>query len=206
MKPLFLSIEGCDGSGKSTAIDYINTYLQQRGRRTIVLRAMGSGIVGEKVRECLFDHYLTDTIAAVACATAILDAYKNAYEYLNNGVSVIMDRGVPTYFAYNVIANKDPGAGIILSQLLNSNVLIPRKPDKTFYIDIDAEQAINRIQIRQGELTHLDTKPIEYFETVIKSLVDFLSTYPQYHGWLIDNRKDVTSMQKQLSINLDNLL
>ena len=55
MEGLFITIEGPDGSGKSTQIKRIREFFETRGRETIITREPGGTVISEKIREIILD-------------------------------------------------------------------------------------------------------------------------------------------------------
>ena len=59
-KGLFISIEGSDGSGKSTQIENIKSFFQDKGIDIIFTREPGGTQIGEKLRKIILDKELTE--------------------------------------------------------------------------------------------------------------------------------------------------
>lgn len=55
-KGLFITVEGPDGSGKSTQIRKINEFFEKRGYSTLNTREPGGTAIGEKIRDILLDR------------------------------------------------------------------------------------------------------------------------------------------------------
>ena len=51
----FITIEGVDGSGKSTQIARLQEYLEHRGFKTMMTHEPGGTVIGEKIREIILD-------------------------------------------------------------------------------------------------------------------------------------------------------
>ena len=75
---IFLSIEGTDGSGKSTQIAKIISYLQKKGKDVVLTREPGGTPISEQIREMLLDTAnakmtpLTEMLLYAAAAAPLL--------------------------------------------------------------------------------------------------------------------------------------
>lgn len=204
MKPIFLVCEGMDGAGKGTGIDYLSKLLRHQGCSVKVVRAMGSGEVGHVIREQLLKGYFDQHTGPVACCLAILDAYKTAIKYLEQGHSVIMDRFIATYYAYNVCANQEPSAQAVLKAVLLNPETIYLKPDHHLLFDVQPTTAMQRMQLR-GNASIIDERDIQYHKTINQSFHDFYSLYDDIDWTLIDNNQNELHMQLQLETIMENL-
>ena len=60
MQGIFISMEGPDGSGKSTQIALLNDYFQSRGYETVITREPGGTVISEKIREVILNKDYTE--------------------------------------------------------------------------------------------------------------------------------------------------
>ena len=58
MRGLFITLEGIEGSGKSTHLEYVVDYLQESNKEVVSTREPGGTLVGEKIRDLLLDKSL----------------------------------------------------------------------------------------------------------------------------------------------------
>lgn len=204
---LLITVEGCDGSGKTTAVDFIHQYLVSKDRNPIMLKALGTGIFGQQIRTHFLQGQIPNRLIATACTLAILDCYEIAYEKMDQGYDVIIDRGIASFYAYNVIANKDIGAELLFNDLLLNKVLIPHQSSKTFFIDSLTNTCINRINNRfNTESSIYDVKPPDYFDTVSRAFWDFFTTHLSIDSYIVTNNTTIDNLQQQLIYALDSLL
>ena len=142
---LFITFEGADGCGKTTQIELLNKYLQQKGFKTLVTREPGAKGLGEKLREILLNYdgevspncesflFLADRAQHVDCVI------KPA---LNDGVIVLCDRHTDSTVAY-----QGYGRQLDIEQIkkLNEIAVNGLKPDLTIVFDIDIETSMQRV-------------------------------------------------------------
>lgn len=202
--PLFLVVEGIDGSGKTTAVNHIAKNLQQSGQSVKVVRSMGSGEIGHAIRELLLNDYFNEYESSVACCLAILDAYKTAVKYLQQGHNVIMDRFIGTYYAYNATANKEVLAPSIFDTVFIHPDILTRQPLCYIYLDVDVDTAKARMADRL-HLTRFDKESEEYYQNLIKGFNEF-STLCGTADWkTINNNQSLSKLHKQLDSILDTI-
>ena len=142
---LFITFEGADGCGKTTQIELLNKYLQEKGFKTLVTREPGAKGLGEKLREILLNYdgevspncesflFLADRAQHVDCVI------KPA---LKDGVTVLCDRHTDSTVAY-----QGYGRQLDIEQIkkLNEIAVNGLKPDLTIVFDIDIETSMQRV-------------------------------------------------------------
>ena len=142
---LFITFEGADGCGKTTQIELLNKYLQEKGFKTLVTREPGAKGLGEKLREILLNYdgevspncesflFLADRAQHVDCVI------KPA---LKDGVIVLCDRHTDSTVAY-----QGYGRQLDIEQIkkLNEIAVNGLKPDLTIVFDIDIETSMQRV-------------------------------------------------------------
>ncbi len=142
---LFITFEGADGCGKTTQIELLNKYLQEKGFKTLVTREPGAKGLGEKLREILLNYdgevspncesflFLADRAQHVDCVI------KPA---LKDGVIVLCDRHTDSTVAY-----QGYGRQLDIAQIkkLNEIAVNGLKPDLTIVFDIDIETSMQRV-------------------------------------------------------------
>ena len=142
---LFITFEGADGCGKTTQIELLNKYLQEKGFKTLVTREPGAKGLGETLREILLNYngevspncesflFLADRAQHVDCVI------KPA---LKDGVIVLCDRHTDSTVAY-----QGYGRQLDIEQIkkLNEIAVNGLKPDLTIVFDIDIETSMQRV-------------------------------------------------------------
>lgn len=202
---MLVVVEGCDFSGKTTAVNILKELLEEKGHSVVVVRAMGTGELGEVVRAKLLSGYIDKTLGATACCLALLDWYRHVKELSARGYTVISDRGLATYYAYNVKANEDLGANELFDNILDNRSIVDLEPDLLFFIDVTAEEARARMLSAKGnrEITHIDMNPIEYYQAVIGGFHEYFNEHRYLPVTSIRNNQDLLHLHKCIHDTLE---
>ncbi len=141
----FVTLEGVDGAGKSTHVEWMARWLGERGVDLCLSREPGGTALGERLRELLLDP--AQQVDAEAEALLMFAARKQHLAQvilpaLARGQWVVCDRFTDATFAY-----QGGGRGIATSRLaiLEEWVQGRLQPDLTFYFDVPVEVARARL-------------------------------------------------------------
>jgi dTMP kinase len=165
-KPIFLSFEGPDGSGKSTQASMLAQALRDRGVPVTLTREPGGTDLGEQVRSIILTPGgapMTPLVMALLLSAAraqhVTDVIIPALEI---GNTVITDR-----FADSTVAYQGYGMGLDIDTvtMLASLATAGRVPDVTVYIDVPPEVGLGRAAVR-GVLNRLDRENLQFHERV----------------------------------------
>lgn len=140
-----ITIEGCDGCGKSTQLKKLSDYLTEQGVAHIFTREPGGGKISEQIREILLNGKnceMTDECEALLYAAARAQHLNDLVEpALAQGKLVVCDRYVDSSFAYQAYAR---GLGLEFVQKINAYALEKYLPDLTVFIDLSPQDAFVR--------------------------------------------------------------
>lgn len=160
---LFITFEGADGCGKTTQIELVNKYLQEKGYKTLVTREPGAKGLGEKLREILLNYegevspncesflFLADRAQHVDCII------KPA---LKNNTIVLCDRHTDSTIAYQGYGRQ---LNIQEIKKLNDIAVNGLKPDLTIVFDIDIETSMQRVGKTKDRM---ESAGMEFFNRV----------------------------------------
>lgn len=171
-KGLFITVEGIDGSGKTTLITGLVKKLQKEFSTLNILstREPGGNTIAEKIREIILDINHTNldskTEALLYTAARRQHLVDNLIPALNDGAIIICDRFIDSSLAYQGESRK-----LGINNILNINefAIDGYYPDITFYIDIPVQVGHKRIhQYRSNEINRLDLENIAFHEAVKK--------------------------------------
>lgn len=178
---LFITVEGIDGSGKTTLIKGLVQLLKQHYPQLTVLstREPGGNMIAEKIREIILDvnHQQLDgkTEALLYAAARRQHLVDNLLPAIAAGNLVICDRFLDSSLAYQGYAR---ALGIDEILRINQFAIDMCYPDLTFYIDIPVRVGIERIQqFRSDEVNRLDLENIDFHERVKEGYSQVIKQY-----------------------------
>lgn len=167
MKGYFISVEGGDGSGKSTQIRNIEAYLRERGKEVLLTREPGGTPVAEKIRELILDPANT---ALTGRAEMLLYAASRAQHVeekilpaLEAGKVVLSDRFTDSSIAYQAYGR---GLGDMVAEV-NRIATGGKAPDLTIFLNITPAAGIARKNQQDGHvLDRLELEQAAFHEKV----------------------------------------
>ena len=176
----FFSLEGIDGSGKSTQIDMLISALESEGYSVVKLREPGGAKISERIREILLDPSFKGIMADktelllynAARAQVIAEIIQPA---LDAGKVVIADRFAWSTFAYQGYAR---GLGADMVQRLTELTCDGCFPELTVVLDIDVMRGRARTAKRGEAPDRLDSEKAEFFERVRQGYLAAACDYP----------------------------
>lgn len=158
---MLITLEGIEGSGKTTQIDYIAAYFQKSGLDYIITKEPGGTVLGEKIRSILLDpgniniHPMTELL--LYAADRVQHIKELISPMIESGKIVICDRFHDSTTVYQGFTR---GIDVSLIQQLNRLVLEGLAPDITFILDLDPGIGLKRAwkQIENGSRSESETR------------------------------------------------
>ena len=179
MEGIFITIEGPDGSGKSTQIELLKKYLEDKGYDSVVTREPGGTVISEAIREIILNpeykemSYMTELLLyAAARAQLVNQIIRPAIE---EGKAVICDRFVESSAVYQGIGR---GLGVSTVYEVNNYALGEVRPKLTIYMDLDAEDGLKRKK-KQAVLDRMEQEDIEFHKRVVEGYRKLADLYPE---------------------------
>ncbi|KPU27511.1 thymidylate kinase [Caloranaerobacter sp. TR13] len=205
MKGIFITVEGPDGSGKSTQIRLLEEYLKDKGYNVVVTREPGGTRISEDIRKIILDTSNTDmspyTEALLYAASRAQHVYETILPALKEGKIVICDRFVDSSLVYQGFAR---GLGIEKIKEINDFATEGLKPDVTLFFDIDIDTALKRIGNRTTK-DRLDKENIEFHRKVYEGYMKIKEIY-SHRIEVINAAYDIENTFKQVKSVIDRLL
>lgn len=177
----FITVEGPDGSGKTTAARHLADWLRSRGRDVVLTGEPGGTALGEEVRRLLL-HLRDVSDALDPRADALLFAAARAQHTaelirpaLDRGAWVVCARYVDSSMAY-----QGGGYGIDLDELrrLQAFATYETRPDLTILLDVPVEVGLERTRRRAEWNRFEDTEEVAFFERVRAAYLSLAAAEP----------------------------
>lgn len=179
MEGLFITMEGPDGSGKTTQIDLLKEYLESKGFDIVLAREPGGTVIGEAIREIILNRdyqemsHMTELLLyASARAQLVNQVIRPA---LLDGKAVICDRFVESSAVYQGIGR---GLGVETVYEVNSYALGDVSPKLTIFMDLDAEAGLKRKK-HQAELDRMELEDLTFHKRVVEGYRQLAQLYPE---------------------------
>ena len=193
---ILITIEGIDGSGKSTLSKALYQQLMAQHCNVVLTKEPGGSKLGQVIRTVVQER----TIAINPLAEFLLFAADRAQHFdefvlpaLNQKKIVISDRMADSSVAYQGFARGLPLESITA---INQWCMRSVQPQLTFYLRIDAQTAFNRITARNQQLTSFESQKREFTNNVITGFDTLAQAHPERIVTL-DARKDSACLVKQ---------
>ena len=177
---LFITFEGGEGSGKSSALKLLDERLRREGYETVLTREPGGTPIAEQIRNVILDKANTKmdarTEALLYAASRRQHLVEKVWPALKEGKLVLCDRYLDSSLAYQGGAR-----GLGIDNVLNVNLFATEGtyPDLTLLFDIEPEIGLARIASNASrEVNRLDLEKIEFHRGVRKTFLELAARYP----------------------------
>lgn len=191
------SIEGIDGSGKTTVLNKIKEFLKEKNIDFTVSREPGGEPIAEEIRNILLNNkntnmdYRTETLLFAASRAQHLK--EKVLPLIEQGKLVILDRYIHSSLAYQGYAR---GVGIKKVLEINKFATNGFIPDFVLYIDLAPETAAERTKNRKYN-NRLDKESIEFYKKVREGYLKLFEMFPEQMV-LIDGSKTPEEVFRQV--------
>ena len=163
-KPLFITFEGADGSGKSSLLKAFSGFLTASGERWTQFSMLGH----KKLRDIVLCEEFADSATTLLLMKAMhMETYAAIKGAMEAGLHVLADRGPDSLTVYQGHA-QDLGA---LLARINQALPAPFEPDLTFLLDLPVKEAERRIRHRGSENGY-DDKSLDFKEKVREGFLE----------------------------------
>ncbi len=194
---LFITLEGVEGAGKSTLMDYVAKLVSMAGREYILTREPGGTKTGEKIRAILLDNnnnsLSDDTELLLMFAARAQHIQQIIKPALKENKVVICDRFTDASYAY-----QGGGRGINLERIktLEDWVQQGLQPDLTILFDLDVEIGLRRAG-KRSEADRFEQEQKEFFERVRQCYLERAKIFSDRYR-LIDSSKPLDDVKRQI--------
>jgi len=193
----FISLEGSEGVGKTTSLNFIKSFIESKGHKVLVTREPGGTPLAEDLRALL----LSNRQEAVEPDTELLLMFAARCQHVNqvikpalaNGDWVLCDRFVDASFAY-----QGGGRGIDFDRIaqLEQWSLGDFSPDLTILLDMSVEAGMERTRLR-GAPDRFETEKLEFYERIRAAYLKRAKQFTQ-RIHIIDAAPEVETVQRSL--------
>ena len=200
-KGYFITLEGCEGSGKSTQLKKLEEFLKESGVDFIFTREPGGTPIAEQIRKVILDgnniEMHDETEALLYAAARVQHLKEKVIPAKQSGKIVVCDRFIDSSFAYQAYAR---GLGMDFVSGVNVFAMQNCMPDLTFFLDISPREAF----IRKGgadEGDRLEQSGIAFHEKVYQGYLSLAKTFSN-RIVVLDARQTADKVFEQLVAEL----
>lgn len=174
----FITLEGIEGVGKTSAVECVATWLRAQGREVLVTREPGGTQLGERIRALVLEHNdipiapLAELLLMFAARAQHLE--QRIRPALARGEAVVCDRFTDATYAY-----QGGGRGLPLSHIDNAAQLVhgDLAPSLTLLLDAPPEVGLKRARSR-GAGDRFETEQVQFFERVRQAYLNRAAQAP----------------------------
>ncbi len=202
-KPLFITIEGIEGAGKTTNAKLVVEHLKNFGISVVHTREPGGTVIAEKIRQILLENTKEESITNQAELLLLFASRSQHLENLiipalNSGQTIVCERFVDASFAY-----QGGGRGMDMEYItfLEDFVQHGVQPDLVLLFDVDVETGLNRIKIRKS-IDRIEQEKIDFFVRVREVYLQRAKKDPKRY-FIIDANKELAFVKQQIVKILD---
>lgn len=175
----FITVEGIEGVGKTTNLEFIRRLLEQHGKEPVLTREPGGTALGEEIRELLLDHrhdgMSADAELLLMFAARAEHLARVIRPALAAGKWVLCDRFTDATFAYQ---GGGRGLGFDRVAVLADWVHRDLRPDLTLLFDLPVEVGLRRAGERK-QADRFEKEKLEFFERVRRAYLELAERDPQ---------------------------
>lgn len=194
---MFITLEGPEGSGKTTAVEAAVKELEARGYQIVRTREPGGTPIAEQIRNVILDKENTKmdprTEALLYAASRRQHLVEKVWPALKEGKIVICDRYLDSSLAYQGGAR-----GLGVDNILKVNMFATENtfPDLTLLFDITPEEGLKRIAANASrEVNRLDLEKLEFHHKVRNTFLELAKKYSERYV-IIDASKSREEVAK----------
>ena len=166
----FITLEGIDGAGKSSHLEFLCAQVRSRGYEAILTREPGGTPVGERLRSLVLDAAMQARTEALVMFAARAEHVAAVIEpALAAGRWIVCDRFSDATFAYQCGGRGLPREVVVgLERLVHPGL----QPDATFLFDLDPALAYERQRARSRTPDKFEREQVDFFRRVREAYLE----------------------------------
>jgi dTMP kinase len=195
---MFITLEGPEGSGKTSHIPYLVEYLREKGLTVFPTREPGGTSISEQIRNILHDlknaemHPHTETLLYQAARAQIVEQVIKPR--LEAGEIVISDRYYDSTIAYQGYGHQQDLVQVRALVKYATGGLVP---ELTILLDVDVEIGLKRKKQNGIEWNRMDAHEVEFYQRVRTGYLELVKEEP--NRWVVvDAGKSWDGVQQTL--------
>jgi dTMP kinase len=205
MSGKFITVEGIEGVGKSTNIDFLSSIIEAKGVSVLRTREPGGTPMAERIRQMLLEHGdeplpdIAELLLFFASRSLHID--NKIRPALAAGQWVVCDRFTDASRAY-----QGYGRGLSLDRIniLAEWVQEDLRPDLTIILDAPAEVAMERTE-KRGEADRLDSEEAGFYRRVRDGYLELAAAEPDRFA-VVDASQELEQVQAAIAAEINRLL
>ena len=195
---MFITLEGPDGSGKTTQARLLAEWLRERNYEVVLTREPGGTDIGDQIRKVLHDPHNT----AMDARTEILLYSASRAQHVAQRIRPALEAGqivISDRYADSTLAYQGYGRGLDLNTLRTITEFATGglTPDLTLYLDIVSQEGLQRRRLSGDEWNRLDAEALEFHQRVRGGYLELVKQEPE--RWVVvDAVRSVEEVQVQI--------
>jgi len=177
MKGIAIDFEGIDGAGKSYTLEHLKKYYEELGKEVVVVPSISTSDFKNSFDPKWYDIYNSNNRYVQYLAYEVNNYYKNIKPQVEEGKIVLVDRYIPSCYAYNELPNDRFNTFMVdFMQLLCRRFFIP---DVTFIFDVSNDVIVDRFERFRK---HEDKPDLTFTDKVRERYNKFILEYSKPNG------------------------
>ena len=196
---MFITLEGPEGSGKTSQLPKLAEYLRQQGYDVLTTREPGGTSISEQIRTVLHNleniemNPRTEILLFQASRAQLVEQVIRPH--LEKGGVVLSDRYADSTLAYQGYGHQ---VDIESLRVLVSFATGGLKPDLTLLLDVDVETGLRRKELK-GEWNRLDAYDLDFHQRVRRGYLNLVQAEPA--RWVvIDATQEPANVQDEMRL------
>jgi dTMP kinase len=176
---LFITVEGMDGSGKTTQIGHMREHLASLGCKVLLTREPGGTQISEKIRSIILDAEnteMSDTTELLLYSASRAQLVEQVIRpSLEKNITVICDRYVDSFYAYQGFGR---GRSLDILKKITDIAINGIMPDITFFFDVAPEIGLKR-RIEATSSDRIENEAMDFHRRVYDGYKELARRYPE---------------------------